>query len=255
MALALSPSMRVPRSLLLEPGSAFHLWWRGHNRECVLSSSKEKTSYLGFLSKASQSVSERSGTHSLYLFSFCLMSNHAHLCGQIHPSAPSLSPLSRLFQTAHSLFGRWYNRLHKRSGKVAEERFHSRLVQNDHALQTAMLYSDANPVMAGIVNHPKHYPWSSYCFYAFGQKIPGWHLLSLPGWYLDLGRTPSLRRSRYRRLVDLYIREKRRQKGIHDGAEKPREYFLGSPSFVERMTERLRGALRQLRPSTERSPP
>jgi putative transposase len=239
--------VRIPRSLILGPGCAFHLWWRGHNREHVLRGDSEKQRYLDLLRRALEKIVERAGssTAPVELYSFCLMSNHAHISGMVSSSSPSIFPLSRMFQAAHSLFGRWYNRRNHRSGKVAEERFKTRLVENDAALQAVMLYNDANPVKAGMVKHPKDYRWNSYAFYAFGHKVAGSDLLTIPGWYLELGKSASERQRRYRRLVDQYLRREDLLRDRPD--DTPDGYFVGSVGFMRARAQQLREGLRKLR--------
>ena len=231
--------VRVPRCFTLGPDSVFHLFWRGHNREWILKGPKEKDSYLRYLAS---SIAKQSPS-PVRLFSFCLMSNHPHFTGQIDRHAANIIPLSRVFQVANSLFGRWYNRLHHRSGKVAEDRFKTLRIQDDRALRNVMLYSDANPVRAGIVKHPRDYGWSSYRYYAFGERIPHADLLNEHGWYLELGRTSALRQRAYRRLVDAYLRSV----GLLRDAAMTTGHFIGLADFVARREDELRTALRALR--------
>jgi putative transposase len=233
--------MRIPRRLILGPDSVFHLVWRGHNREWVLRTPKEKDAYLRFVMRALAKWKKR----PVRLFSFCLMSNHPHLTGQIDPGESNIFTLSKIFQSANSLFGRWYNRLHHRSGKVAEDRFKTLRIQDDQSLRRVMCYSDANPVRAGIVKHPREYPWSSYRYYAHGERSPYTGFLSEPGWYHELGRTSTLRQRAYRRLIDFYLRSVGL---LRDGAM-TRGHFIGRESFIVTHEIELRQALRLLRAS------
>ncbi len=231
--------MRIPRRFILAPASVFHLLWRGHNRESVLRSPREKKSYLDFLRRA---LASRADPH-VRLFSFCLMSNHPHFTGEIDPRAPSIAPLSRLFQLANGLFGRWYNRAHRRSGKVAEDRFKTLQIQDERHLQAVMFYSDANPVRAGLVKHPKDYRWSSYRHYAFGERGVGSDLLTEPVWYTELGANPLLRQKAYRRLVDAYLRSA----GLIRDGRMTAGWFIGIRGYVAARSEELRSRLRSQR--------
>lgn len=171
------------------------------------------------------------------------MSNHPHFTGEVDPEAPGIVGLSRLFQVANSRFGRWYNRLHRRSGKVAEERFKTLRIQDDRRLQTVMFYGDANPVRAGIVRHPRDYRWSSYRHYAFGERSPHSELLTEPGWYVALGRTAALRQRAYRRLIDAYLRND----GLMRDRAMTRGSFIGLSTYVAEKTAELRAKLQALR--------
>ena len=231
--------MRVPRRFVLGPGSAFHAFWRGHNREWVLKTPDEKRAYLKFFGRALGS----SYGAVVQIFAFCLMSNHPHFTGRIEPEAAGVLPLSRIFQIANGVFGRWYNRLHGRSGKVAEERFRSLEISDDQSLQMVMLYGDANPVRAGIVAHPRDYPWSSYRYYAHGEPPPGGVTLTQPAWYRSLGRSARARQRAYRRLMDRYLRAE----GLLRDPQFTRGFFIGSLAFVTQRSCALRDRMRSFR--------
>jgi len=171
------------------------------------------------------------------------MSNHPHLTGQIDRGESSIFSLSRIFQSANSLFGRWYNRIHERSGKVAEDRFKTLRIEDDESLRRVMCYSDANPVRAGIVKHPRDYPWSSYRYYAYGERSSYTELLNEPGWYRELGRSARLRQQAYRRLVDIYLRSA----GLLRDDAMTRGRFIGGQSFITNREIEVQQALRLLR--------
>jgi REP element-mobilizing transposase RayT len=65
-------------------------------------------------------------------------------------------------------FTRWFNRTHKRTGTLWEERFKSVIVESGIAARTMAAYIDLNPVRAGMVKDPADYRWSSY-----GEAIGG----------------------------------------------------------------------------------
>jgi len=60
-------------------------------------------------------------------------------------------------------FSIWYNRTHKRSGTLWQERFRSVLIEENHSsLPTVAAYIDLNPVRANIVKSPQDYRFCSY---------------------------------------------------------------------------------------------
>ncbi len=71
--------------------------------------------------------------------------------------------LSRYMQGLLIRFTRWFNRKHKRSGTLWEERFKSVIVESGTAARMIAAYIDLNPVRAGMVEDPADYRWSSYC--------------------------------------------------------------------------------------------
>ena len=59
-------------------------------------------------------------------------------------------------------FTRWFNRQHKRTGTLWEERFKSVIVESGIPARTVAAYIDLNPVRAGLAKDPADYRWSSY---------------------------------------------------------------------------------------------
>ena len=76
--------------------------------------------------------------------------------------------LSDFMKTILQRFTRWFNRTHKRTGTLWEERFKSVIVESGSAARTMAAYIDLNPVRAGMVEDPADYRWSSY-----GEAVGG----------------------------------------------------------------------------------
>jgi REP element-mobilizing transposase RayT len=76
--------------------------------------------------------------------------------------------LSELMKTLLQRFTRWFNRIHKRSGTLWEERYKSVIVESGVAARTMAAYIDLNPVRAGMDSDPAGYRWSSY-----GEAVGG----------------------------------------------------------------------------------
>ena len=76
--------------------------------------------------------------------------------------------LSEFMKTLLQCFTRWFNRTHKRSGTLWEERYKSVIVESGIAARTIAAYIDLNPVRAGMVADPAGYRWSSY-----GEAVGG----------------------------------------------------------------------------------
>jgi REP element-mobilizing transposase RayT len=76
--------------------------------------------------------------------------------------------LSEFMKTLLQRFTRWFNRTHRRSGTLWEERYKSVIVESGIAARTMAAYIDLNPVRAGMVSDPAEYRWSSY-----GEAVGG----------------------------------------------------------------------------------
>lgn len=194
--------MRIKRSLLLWPlSSTVHLYWRCHNREFYLQDTDIKSLYMNSVERALKYKNQ--GDHCK-IHAFCAMGNHFHQSTSYSNGSQNLSNFMRY---ANSVFGASYNRTKKRSGKVAEGRPKTPLIQDRSHEMMVHFYIEANPIRAGFRKSENlgSYIYSSYGFYAFGKKTRFTHLLTVPQWYLELGKTPIERQRKYRRLFAAYI--------------------------------------------------
>jgi len=107
----------------------------------------------------------------------------------------------------HARYGQFFNKKHKRCGKVAQDRPHTSAIQNDEYEMIVIFYIHANPVRAGIVNDAKKYVWSTHNLYAFGKRAEWMKNIQFPIWYLNLGKTMKERQKKYRELFDAYLKE------------------------------------------------
>jgi putative transposase len=76
--------------------------------------------------------------------------------------------LSEFMRTLMQRMTRWFNREHRRTGTLWEERFKSVIVESGDASRMMAAYIDLNPVRAGMVADPAEYRWSSY-----GEAVGG----------------------------------------------------------------------------------
>ncbi len=85
------------------------------------------------------------------------MSNHYHLV--IETPKPNLSSAMRHI---NGVYAQSFNREHRRSGHVLQQRYRAILVERDEYLIELCRYVVLNPVRAGLCKHPADWPWSSY---------------------------------------------------------------------------------------------
>jgi putative transposase len=201
--------MRKTRAATLADTGLFHKMWQGHNREAVLNTIDEKRSYLKYLCDG---YSDKIAPLVKW-YSYCVMNNHPHEtgsalgdpCAKI-PRRDAIGRLGDWMRNAHSRFGAYYNRKHGRGGAVNNGRPKTAPIKSDMAVLNVMFYADANPVRGGIVRHPTRYPWSSCNYYCTGEHNEVTRSLTPPPAYIALGKTAGDRRSRYRSLLDAYLR-------------------------------------------------
>ena len=124
----------------------------------------------------------------------------------------------------------YYKRKYGYIGHFWQGRFKSLLIEKDKYLLACGIYIERNPVRAKIVKRPKDYPYSSYNFYALGEKNL---LLNVDPLYEDLGRGKKERQENYKTFF-LENKGDNIKYKIFNGR------FLGSDSFVKKMKEKFR---------------
>lgn len=194
--------MRIKRSIQLSPlNGTVHLYWRCHNGEFYLQNQDVKALYMGCLEEA---LKYKDQYKNCKIHAFCLMSNHGHQAVSYENASSNLSNFMRY---SNSLFGARYNRVNKRSGKVAEGRPKTPLIQDINHAMRVQFYIEANPIRAGIctLENLKDDIYCSYGFYAYGIKSRFTSLLTPPEWYQNLGKTAQERQQQYRKLFKKYL--------------------------------------------------
>jgi putative transposase len=173
------------------PGYPYHIVQRGNNREASFISVDDYLYYLDLW----VGCAERYGVS---IHAWCLMTNHIHFL--VTPArADSISFASKVIG---SRYAQYFNKTYKRTGTLWEGRHKSSLVQSDRYLLTCMRYIELNPVVAGMVDKPEQYRWSSYMSNAWnkpGFVIPHEEYLGLGG---DVDQRLVAYRELFRHSVD-----------------------------------------------------
>jgi len=186
-----------------EPNALVHQYWKCHNQEMLLKHYENKALYSLYTQCA---LRHKSVKRKVQIHAFCYMDNHVHLLCSYQNGVKHLSNFMRY---ANGCFGLALNQKLKRKGKVAIERPHTPMVQDNgkHDMNVHM-YIEANPIRAEIVKTPmelKKIKTSSYAFYAYGEINEFTKNLTPPTWYIKLGRSPKARQRKYRRLFVQYL--------------------------------------------------
>jgi putative transposase len=93
----------------------------------------------------------------------------------------------------------YFNRRYGRTGTLWEGRYRSCVVESGHYVLACYRYIEMNPVRAGMVAHPRGYPWSSYSANT-GDTVDV--LISPHPEYLALGEDLHRRWAMYRQFFD-----------------------------------------------------
>jgi putative transposase len=222
---------RTKRTVI--PDVPHHITQRGNNRQDVFFVADDREVYLELLKK----LAAREG---LSILGYCLMTNHVHLVA----APPEEQSLARALGRAHFLYTQYVNRMHRRSGHLWQNRFHSCALGARH-FWVAMRYVEQNPVRARLVKQAWKYPWSSAAAHCGEEERRG--LLEARHWRQRMA--PSDWQQELARGVE--EAEISRLRG-NTSTGRP----LGSDSFVSKLEVMLGRRLRPLpggRPKGKRS--
>lgn len=136
-------------SRIVVTGYPHHVTQRGVRSMDVFHSDEDRHAYLAFLS-------EEAARFNVEILSWCLMTNHVHFIAVPN----SETALARGFGEAHRRYTRMKNFSQGVRGYLFQGRFSSCVLDQRHLLAAAR-YVALNPVVAGMVETPWEYPWSS----------------------------------------------------------------------------------------------
>ena len=132
------------------PGAIHHVVPQGNGRRAIVADDRDRHSYLSrFLGVAA----DRGWT----IHASSLLDTHHHAI--VETPHADLSDGMRRILGGHAA---WFNARHGLEGSVFGERFWSVRVFDDRHLLRACLYTLFNPIAAGLVSHPRLWPWSNY---------------------------------------------------------------------------------------------
>lgn len=216
---------------ICSPDLIYHVLNRGNNRQVVFIEDQDYSHYLKILKRYKEKFQFK-------VFAYCLMTNHIHLLIQTSPKG-TISEIMKAITIAHT---RRYHQKYQTSGHIWQGRFKSPIVSEDEYLLTLMRYIEQNPVRAGIVDHPKKYPFSSY---QANVKIDKDDLLNKGDnpVFLSLGKTIEERVSRYKEFA-ISLLEEDKLKLIRKSLGGQTHY--ASEIFLSQIKERL--AMKQRKP-------
>jgi len=207
---------RLPRLNL--PGVPQHVVQRGNNRQACFFAEQDYAVYLDKLKDYSEE-------YRVSIHAYVLMTNHVHLL--LTPD--TATGVSKLMQSMGRYYVRYVNKTYQRTGSLWEGRYKSTLVDAENYLLLVSRYIELNPVVAGMVEHPAEYPWSSYQGNALGKPI---ELLTPHEVYLRLAEGEHERQASYRALFKHQLPE-RSLKEIQEATNKA--WVLGDNRFKQQI--------------------
>lgn len=132
--------------------SYIHVITQGIKREFIFPKDKYKAEYLKLLNKIFEEY------NNLYILSYCIMDNHAHLL--IYTD--NISKLSKAMSRVNTSYGIFYNKRRRRVGYVFRDRYYAQEIKDEQHLYNTVVYIHKNPVKAKMVTKMDDYLYSSY---------------------------------------------------------------------------------------------
>lgn len=144
----------MPRQPRLDiPNILHHVIVRGIERRDIFDDDLDRERFVSRLSE----LLTQSGTRC---FAWALMSNHFHLL--LMPTTVPLAQTMRRLLTGHAVY---FNRRHKRTGHLFQNRYKSILCEEEPYFLELVRYIHLNPLRAGLVadlDGLEQYPWCGH---------------------------------------------------------------------------------------------
>ncbi len=178
---------RLPRKAVVRPECYYHLVARGNDKARIFHCESDYRRYLEF-------VTEAKARYRVFLYHYVLMPNHIHM--EVEPTEGDLSSFMHAIQSPYAKF---YCKKYGRVGHVWQGRFKCSWIDTDAYLFACGNYIELNPIRAKLVKKTEDWPFSSYRFYAFGEKDD---LIDADPLYFELHDDPGIRQQMYRKLIE-----------------------------------------------------
>ena len=131
----------------------YHIYVRGINKEKIFGQPREKNYFKRIIRKYLKE-------YDVEIYSYCIMSNHAHLL-----SKSDLKELSMFMSKVLAKYAQYYNYKNNRNGHVFQNRFGSECIESERYFWNCLKYIHMNPVKACMVSGLMDYKYSSIKYY------------------------------------------------------------------------------------------
>lgn len=131
----------------------YHVIVKGINKERIFNQKREKNYFIKIILKHLEFF-------KVEIYSYCLMSNHAHFIIRAE-----IQVLSRFMAVVLSEYAVYYNFKHQRNGHVFQNRFGSECIESERYFWMCLRYIHLNPVKAGMAKSSAGYRYSSMSEY------------------------------------------------------------------------------------------
>lgn len=143
----------MPRQARIDyPGALHHVMGKGIEGKNIFEEEQDKQLFYAL-------IKEILSKSSMQLYAWCIMSNHFHLLMQT-----GKTPLSTFMRRLLTGYAVKYNKKHKRSGYLFQNRYKSIVCDKDEYLLPLVRYIHLNPVKAGLIEFKQlsGYKWTGH---------------------------------------------------------------------------------------------
>ena len=138
-----------------------HVITRANNRQQIF---HNQFDFRRFLKTVARVIEE----HEIFVHHYALMHNHVHMLLWV-PDTQALAPAMKAIQVSYQIY---YAKKYDYQGHLWHSRYRSIIVQSEEQMLQCARYIELNPVHAKICELLSEYRWTSYPYYALGQRDP-----------------------------------------------------------------------------------
>lgn len=141
----------MPRTARKKSASGiYHIMVRSISEVTLFKNSKDKDKYLEIIKKYK-------GFYLFDIYAYCLMNSHAHIIIDC-----CMADISKIMKSINQSYSSYYNYKYNRHGHVFQDRFKSKIIDNDNYLMTVTAYIHNNPKdIKAYTDDVSKYPYSS----------------------------------------------------------------------------------------------
>jgi REP element-mobilizing transposase RayT len=170
-------------------GAIYHVMSRSISEVDLFKTDEDKKKYMTL-------INEYQKLYNFKVYAYCLMSNHVHLIVDSNGA-----DVSKIMHCINFKYARYFNTLHKRHGHLFQDRFKSKIVQDNRYLIALSAYIHNNPLdIRGYEDCPEKYYYSSLAVY-MGLRRDEFSILDKEFILNMFGEDKNKSRKRYMGLV------------------------------------------------------
>jgi putative transposase len=152
----------MPRKARVKrPEGIFHVMCRSISEVNLFKDDTDRIKYLSLMKKYQK-------IYEFKVYGYCLMDTHGHLIIDANGA-----DISRVLHSINFAYAQYFNRRHKRHGHLFQDRFKSKMVEDERYLLTLSAYVHSNPVdISEYSQCPQRYEFSSLSTYLGLREDP-----------------------------------------------------------------------------------